>query len=55
LYIHRSGRTARVGRAGICVTFFDLSNVEYLTKVEKLAGIKMTRVNLNTLEEILGE
>jgi ATP-dependent RNA helicase DDX21 len=26
-YIHRSGRTARAGRSGVCVTFFDKKNI----------------------------
>ena len=33
LYIHRSGRTARVGRSGICVTLYDETNEEFLMKV----------------------
>jgi len=30
LYIHRAGRTARVGRSGICITLFNDENLEYM-------------------------
>ena len=43
-YIHRSGRTARAGNSGTCITFFNNKNVEFLDRIEQLAGIKMDRV-----------
>lgn len=46
LYIHRAGRTARVGRSGQCITLFDAQNEEFLIKVEKLAGIRIERVQV---------
>ena len=36
-YIHRSGRTARMGKEGTCITFFNRRNIEFLDKVEDLA------------------
>jgi len=33
-YIHRSGRTARMGQSGICITFFNHKNIEFLDRIE---------------------
>jgi len=33
-YIHRSGRTARMGKSGICITFFNHKNIEFLDRIE---------------------
>ena len=33
-YIHRSGRTARAGKHGTCITFFNRRNEEFLHKIE---------------------
>lgn len=38
-YIHRSGRTARAGKTGVCITLFNDKNVEFVERVEDLAGI----------------
>jgi ATP-dependent RNA helicase DDX21 len=43
-YIHRSGRTARAGRSGMCVTLYDSRNEELLIRAEHLAGIRIERV-----------
>ena len=40
-YIHRSGRTARAGKSGTCITLFNRKNREFLDRVEDLAGIRM--------------
>ena len=37
-YVHRIGRTARAGRAGIAIAFCDESESEYLRKIEELIG-----------------
>ena len=47
-YIHRSGRTARAGKSGTCITFFNRKNVEFLDKIEDLAGIRVERVRVPT-------
>jgi ATP-dependent RNA helicase RhlE len=41
-FVHRIGRTARAGRAGIAVALCDLSEVSQLRYVERLTGIPMT-------------
>lgn len=51
-YIHRSGRTARAGKSGICVTFFNQKNQEFLDRIEQVAGIKMERVGIPTNDEM---
>ena len=41
-YIHRIGRTARAGQAGIAVALCDLSEISQLRYVERLTGIPLT-------------
>ncbi|MFO0131473.1 MAG: hypothetical protein ACK52J_02805 [bacterium] len=43
-YIHRSGRTARAGRSGICVTFYSPKQVSLLERIEKKAHIKFEKI-----------
>ena len=38
-YIHRSGRTARAGKFGSCITLFDDEQMFLLEKIEQSAGI----------------
>jgi ATP-dependent RNA helicase DDX47/RRP3 len=40
-YIHRVGRTARAGRAGIAVTFVSQYDVELYQRIEHLLGMKL--------------
>lgn len=51
-YIHRSGRTARAGRSGMCITLYNSNNEEFLTKAEDLAGIEIERVDIPTEEDV---
>jgi ATP-dependent RNA helicase DDX21 len=45
-YIHRSGRTARAGKSGTCITLFNRKNREFLDRVEDLAGIRMEIIQI---------
>jgi len=41
-YVHRIGRTARAGAAGIAISFCDASENEYLRQIEKLTRSPLT-------------
>ena len=45
-YIHRSGRTARAGRSGICVTFYSPKQVSLLERKGIKAHIKFEKLEL---------
>lgn len=45
-YIHRSGRTARAGKSGTCITFYTKKTYELVQKIEDQAGIKLKRVGI---------
>jgi ATP-dependent RNA helicase DDX21 len=51
-YIHRSGRTARAGKSGTCITFYNRKNYEFLEKIEDLAGIKMEKVGVPSEQDM---
>ena len=51
-YIHRSGRTARAGKFGICITFYNRRNEEFLLRIEDLAGIRMERLPVPSAEDM---
>ena len=51
-YIHRSGRTARAGKSGTCITFFNRKNLEFLERIESMAGIKLERVPIPSDEDM---
>ena len=52
-YIHRSGRTARAGKSGICITFFNHKNQEFLDRIEQMAGIRMSRVPIPSEQDMM--
>lgn len=52
-YIHRSGRTARAGRSGTCITFYNNRNAEFLYRIEELAGIKMEKPGIPSDADML--
>ncbi|XP_064418689.1 nucleolar RNA helicase 2 isoform X2 [Latimeria chalumnae] len=52
-YIHRSGRTGRAGRTGICICFYQRKEEEQLRYVEQKAGITFRRVGVPTTAEII--
>ena len=52
-YIHRSGRTARMGKSGICITFFNHKNIEFLDRIEQLAQIKLQRVPIPSEDDMV--
>ena len=52
-YIHRSGRTARAGRAGTCITFYTLKQKGLIQHIEYKAGIKFEKIGVPQPEEII--
>ncbi|XP_006023204.2 nucleolar RNA helicase 2 isoform X1 [Alligator sinensis] len=52
-YIHRSGRTGRAGRTGICICFYQPKEEYQLRYVEQKAGITFKRVGVPTATDII--
>jgi len=44
-YVHRIGRTARAGAAGIALSFCNADEISYLADIEKLTGIRLQEVD----------
>ncbi len=52
VYTHRSGRTGRIGKAGISIAITHLREKHAVSQIEKLLGIKFTRGTMPTGREI---
>ncbi|XP_046839345.1 nucleolar RNA helicase 2-like isoform X3 [Xenia sp. Carnegie-2017] len=52
-YIHRSGRTGRAQRRGVCIIFYKHNQEGLLQMVEHKAGIKFTRIGAPQPEDII--
>ncbi|NP_001397861.1 nucleolar RNA helicase 2 isoform 3 [Homo sapiens] len=52
-YIHRSGRTGRAGRTGVCICFYQHKEEYQLVQVEQKAGIKFKRIGVPSATEII--
>lgn len=52
-YIHRSGRTARAGRKGVCITFYTRRQSELITRIERIAKITFKKVGAPQPDEII--
>lgn len=52
-YIHRSGRTGRAGRTGVCICFYQHKEEYQLAQVEQRAGIKFKRIGVPSATEII--
>jgi superfamily II DNA/RNA helicase len=46
-YIHRSGRTGRAGKEGMCVTLYDQEQRRLFFKIEKEANIKVQELEID--------
>lgn len=51
-YIHRIGRTGRAGESGIAFSFVSKNQISLLKKIERLNGIKITRKERPSVEEL---
>lgn len=52
-YIHRSGRTARAGNEGKCITLYSPNEKRQLRDIEFQAGIKFTNTSLPKAEDVV--
>ena len=52
-YIHRSGRTARAGKRGKCITFYSKKNFHLIQLIESKAGITFKKIGAPQPEEII--
>ncbi len=52
-YIHRSGRTARAGTSGTCITFYNKKQQGLVNLVESKAGVKFKKIGAPQPEEII--
>ncbi len=51
-YIHRIGRTGRAGKSGVAFTFVVGRQLQGLKRIEKLNGLKITRREIPTMNEL---
>lgn len=52
-YIHRSGRTARAGKSGVCITIYTRRQQMLLDRVERFAKIKFKKIGVPQPDEIV--
>ena len=52
-YIHRSGRTARAGRSGTCITFYTLKQKMLVGMIEQRAGIIFQKVGVPQPDDVI--
>jgi ATP-dependent RNA helicase DDX21 len=52
-YIHRSGRTARAGKTGTCITFWTLKHKQQLMQIEYKAGFKFNQIGIPQPEDVI--
>lgn len=54
-YIHRSGRTARAGKQGKCITLYSRDERRLLNEITRQAGVNFKDDILPSQEEIIGK
>ena len=52
-YIHRSGRTARAGKSGVCITFYTPKTKMLVEQIESQAGINFKRVGVPQADDVI--
>lgn len=52
-YIHRSGRTARAGKSGVCITIYTKKNQMLLDRIERVAKFRFKKIGVPQPDEII--
>jgi ATP-dependent RNA helicase DDX21 len=52
-YIHRSGRTARAGASGKCITFYTMKQKPLVQMIEKKAGIILQKIGIPQPDDVI--
>ena len=52
-YIHRSGRTGRAGKSGVCVTFYKADQVGLLQNISRRAGVDFAKIGAPQAKDIV--
>ncbi|OAQ34121.1 DEAD-domain-containing protein [Linnemannia elongata AG-77] len=52
-YVHRSGRTGRAGRKGVCVTFFKAQEEYMIQNIQRRAGMEMVKAGPPQPQDII--
>jgi ATP-dependent RNA helicase DDX21 len=52
-YIHRSGRTGRAGRSGLCITFFKENQTGLMTNISRKAGVDFQQIGAPQPKDII--
>lgn len=52
-YVHRSGRTGRAGRSGVCVTFYKPAEEGLLSYISKRTGVQFEQLSAPRPEDII--
>lgn len=53
-YIHRSGRTARAGNVGVCITLYTEKDQNFIDRIVQTAGIKFKEVSPEEIKALSG-
>lgn len=52
-YIHRSGRTGRAGKSGVCITFYSNRQKELIDRIEYKIGVTMKKVGVPQPKDLI--
>jgi len=52
-YIHRSGRTARAGKIGTCITFWTMKQKYMIDVIERKAGFTFKKIGIPQPEDVI--
>lgn len=53
VYTHRSGRTARAGKKGVCISIIASKEIQKIRRIEKIVNSKFSRENVPSGNEVI--